>query len=266
MSFSEAFFLGIVQGLTEFLPISSSGHLVLFEKFFDLHLNESSLRGFDVVLHFGTLLAIIFYFKNDLLKLFQGLKKAVQSKSSNSEFKLIQTIVLATLPILIAGFFLSDWLDQYSRNINFVAGMFVFTGCILLLSEKFPAQKTNKMIGLKQGFLIGLAQALALMPGLSRSGATISMGMFQGISREASARFAFLMAIPAIFAAMVYVLFEAYLGKVVFPSTMVLLIGFLASLVSSYLCVSFLMSFIRKHSLSVFSIYLFVLSGILLLT
>ncbi len=264
MSFFEAIILGIIQGLTEFLPVSSSGHLVIFEKLLGLEIDATSQKGFDVILHFGTLLAIIFYFKQDLVQIFKGLGKALKTKSSNPELALFKNLIIATIPALFVGFFFSDFLDQWFRNTTTVAIMLFLTGLLLTLSEKFPKQKQKKKLNLKEAFFVGCAQACALIPGISRSGATISMAMFQGVKREMAARFAFLMAIPAITAAMGYVLLQAHAGKVLFPHYTILFMGFIASFVSSYLCVKFLMYFIQKHSLSVFSWYLFVVSGVLL--
>lgn len=265
MSYFESIFLGVLQGLTEFLPISSSGHLVLFEAFFKLKIPEETLKGFDVVLHFGTLLAILYYFRVDLFAIWNGLKKAHQTKACNTEAQLFRNLILATIPALFVGFFFNDFLDAYFRNVTMVAVMLFLTGIILFFGEKFPAQKTETQVGLKSAFLIGLAQSIALIPGVSRSGSTISMAMFLGITREKAARFSFLMAIPAISAATGYILLKAFLGKIIFPDISLLLLGFFASLFSSYFCVSFLMHFIRKYPLSIFSWYLWLISGILIL-
>lgn len=263
MSYFEALILGILQGVTEFLPISSSGHLVLLEHFLNLKIAESTLKGFDVILHFGTLLAIILYFKGDILKILKGVKAAIQTKTCNTDAYLFRNIILATIPILIVGFFFNDFLDENFRNPKMVALMLLITGVLLLFSEKFPRQKTEKIISLKKALIIGVVQSLALIPGISRSGSTIAIGMFQGVTRETAARFSFLIAIPAISAAVAYVCLQAILGKIVFPANTILLLGFLASFISSYLCVSFLMHFIRKYPLSFFSWYLFLVSGIL---
>jgi len=264
LSFFDSIFLGFLQGLTEFLPISSSGHLVIFEKILELEFDKTSLKGFDVVLHFGTLLAITFYFKTDLIQLFKGLLQTIKTRKCNAESQLFLNLIIATVPVLFTGFFFNDFLDEYFRSIKTISFMLFFTGLILLLSEKFPQDKKEKKITLKQGFLIGCAQAVALIPGVSRSGSTISMAMFQGIKRESAASFAFLMAVPAIFAAMGYILLKTFLGEIVFPEFKILVVGFIASFVSSYLCVKFLMHFIRKHALSMFSWYLFGASVLLI--
>ena len=264
MTYFDALFLGILQGLTEFLPVSSSGHLVLFESILGLEFNESTLKGFDVVLHFGTLLAIIIYFKNDLINLFKGVEKSLKTKKLDKESTLFRNLLIATIPALFVGFFFNDLLDELFRNVKSVGIMLGLTGLVLILSEKFPQKKQSREINLKESILIGIAQSIALIPGISRSGSTISTAMFQGISRDEAARFAFLMAIPAISAATGYILLKALLGKIVFPEIGLLLTGFIASLISSYLCVKFLMHFIRKHSLSIFSYYLFIASLVLI--
>lgn len=266
MTYFQAIFLGIIQGLTEFLPVSSSGHLVLFEHFLNINFDETMLKGFDVILHCGTLLAIIFYFQKDLKQLWQGFVEAVQTKTCNANARVVRNLFLATVPALFVGFFWNDFLDENFRNVKAVGAMLILTGMLLFLGEKFPKQKKQTAINLKQSFFIGCAQAIALIPGISRSGSTISVAMLQGINRETAARFSFLMAIPAISAATGYVLLKAFLGEIFFPAFSILLIGFLTSFLSSYLCVKFLMQFIRKHSLSVFSYYLFVVGLFLILS
>lgn len=265
MNFLQASLLGILQGITEFLPISSSGHLVLFEHFLNIQLDENILKGFDVILHFGTLLAILIYFKKDLLQIFKGIKLAIKNKKCNQNTQTFHNIILATLPVLAVGFFFNDFIDQTFRDTKMVAIMLALTGLILILSEKFPQKKERKSLNLNNALIIGLFQVFALIPGISRSGTTISVAMFQGFSREAAARFSFLLAIPAISAAVCYVCLQAFLGKVIFPEISILIVGFFTSFISSYLCVTFLMQFIRKHSLSVFSWYLFIVSGALLI-
>lgn len=265
MSYFESIFLGIIQGLTEFLPISSSGHLVLFETFFQLNIDKNTLKGFDVILHLGTLLAIFYYFRTDLLALWHGVRQAYQTKTCNNEAQLVRNLILATLPALFVGFFFNNFLDVYFRNVPMVALMLFMTGLLLFLSEKIPAIKKKTQINLKSALVIGLAQSIALIPGISRSGTTISIAMLQGITREKAARFSFLLAIPAISAATGYILLKAFLGKIDFPALPILFVGFMASLVSSYLCISFLMNFIRKHSLAWFSLYLWIISSLLLI-
>jgi undecaprenyl-diphosphatase len=260
MTYFDAFFLGILQGLTEFLPVSSSGHLVLAEHFLNIHFSKETLQAFDVILHAGTLSALFIYFSSTWKKLIISFFSYTSLPKESPEKTLIHILVLATIPIIFAGLFLKDFIDSTFRNIE---SIFIFMGIIgvtFLFAEKFPAQKTKKTVGLKEGIIIGFFQILALIPGVSRSGTTIATAMFQGIPRHIAAEFSFILGTPAISAAVVYILYNILNGQLQSPPLMQSIIGFISSFIVSLVCIHYLLQFLKKYSLRVFAYYLISLS------
>lgn len=244
MTFLDALLLGLIQGIAEFLPISSSGHLVLLETVLGLNIEE--LKGFDVVLHAGTLLAMFVYFWNDILGLI----------TKKSKRPLLGYLILATIPAVIVGLTMEDWLDDVFRDPNAVLGMLLVLALFFVVAEKFPPQKNRTTFTLKNTFLMGLAQACALIPGISRSGSVIGMGLLFGLKREEAARFAFLLGIPAIGGATLLTGLKVASGEAPLPELPLVAVGFVTSLVIGYFSVSFLMRFLKNHSLNVFALYL----------
>ena len=264
MDFLDAIFLGILQGITEFLPVSSSGHLVLGEEL--LGLEVESLKTFDVMVHMGTLLAILIYFWKDVW----GMIKALFGKSREYGM-LIVYIVVGTVPAVLAGLFLEDGIDSLFRNVVSVSLWMILVGVFFILGERFFKKVKKGKMGLKKAIIIGLAQSLALIPGVSRSGSTIVAGLFQGIKREEAARFSFLLGIPAIAGAGLYTILKMPMesgwltsGGLLGPG--VLLAGFISAFIAGIVSIVFLMRFLKKHSLVVFSVYLFILGGSVLVT
>ncbi|KKT74622.1 MAG: Undecaprenyl-diphosphatase [Candidatus Peregrinibacteria bacterium GW2011_GWA2_44_7] len=247
MTLLQALILGIVQGITEFLPISSDGHLVLFESF--LGLKTEGLKAFDVVLHGGSLAAMVLYFRKDIWNLFQTTQR-----------KMIGYIVLATLPAVVAGLTLEDWMDTTFRTTERTLGLIFLMGLFFFVAEGLAPRDKKATFTLKNTFMIGLAQAMALLPGISRSGSTIAAGLLFGIKREDAARFSFLLGMPAIGGAFVLKSWEAIQGEVLLPPANSVVMGFAASAIAGYISVSFLMKFLKTHSLRVFGVYLVVLS------
>src|SRR5690606_32156297 len=188
MSYFEAFFLGLVQGVTEFIPVSSSGHLILAHEWF-------GSGGFDLavdaVLQLATILAVLVYFRKDILALFQtAVKMATKASVEAPERTLFFAIVLGTIPALLAGLFLEDAMETTFRSPLLVAGALLLGSALMVVAERWRPQE--RPLAAQAGFRIGWFQALALIPGMSRSGATISGGMLSGLSREAATRFSFL--------------------------------------------------------------------------
>jgi undecaprenyl-diphosphatase len=200
ISIFQSICLGVVQGLTEFLPISSSGHLVFFQSLFGL---KEPPIFFDVMLHIGTLLSVVVYFRRDILGITKGVVSTLRRKEENrKEAKLFLWIILASIPTGLMGLFFKDWFESFFSKPKLVGGMLVLTGLILWLTRW--AKKEGKPIGRMRWFdaiLIGIAQGVAIIPGISRSGATISTGLFSGLDRELSGKFSFLLSIPAILGA-----------------------------------------------------------------
>lgn len=251
MSILEAIILGIVQGLTEFIPVSSSGHLVLVHKLFGQ--NIAGDLAFDVALHFGTLLSLLVYFRSEVWRLAGGLL------GRNDSTKLAWLVALATVPAVVVGFLLADTIEEHTRSVFFVAGSFLCIGLYMLYAEKRQQhqQRPKKLLSLnaKQAVIIGLAQAVALLPGVSRSGATITTGLYFGFSRVAATKFSFLMAIPIITGAVIKVFVSEGVSGLGGDITTVV-IGIGTAFVSGLLAITFLLRYLAKNTLRPFAYYL----------
>ncbi len=247
--------LGLVQGLTEFLPISSSGHLVIVPAV--LGWDKPSLT-FDVLLHLGTLVAVVAYFRRELLDLALG----VLGKGPNveRERRLALYIVIATIPAGVLGLVFGDFFESLFDRPLYTCGELVATALILLATERFGERAARRELDGKGAALIGVAQAVAISPGISRSGATIGGGLILGLSREEATRFSFLMSIPAIAGAGVLSLSDVAGGGL--DITAGVIIGVIASGVSGYLAIGALLKFVRTHSLNVFAAYLLVVAPV----
>jgi len=257
MGILEAIILGLVQGLTEFIPVSSSGHLIIAHELFG---TTDSTLVFDVALHIGTLLALIIFFWKDII----GLAKNAFVK--NAQGKMTRIIGLATIPAGLAGYLLSDWIDDTLRKPITVVITMIVMGVLMLVVEKYSSKKRSiETVTLDDGLKIGFAQALALIPGVSRSGATITAGMIQGLKRADAARFSFLMAIPITFGAVTGSLLGAEAGELSGQAS-IFAIGIFAALISGLFAIRFLLSFLSKNSLSVFAYYRIALAVIVFVT
>jgi len=265
MNFFYAIFLGLLQGATEFLPISSSGHLALVEFF--LGIEEGGL-AFDVALHLGTLLSVVIYFRRDFTMMFTALvKPEMLGEEARSQRLLALYICLGTIPAVMAGYLLKDAAETVFRAPVLIAGSLAGAGLLLLLADKLGKhQRSMKSLRLADVAVIGLAQAFALMPGVSRSGITMTAGLMMGMNRMSAARFSFLLSAPIILGAGVYNL-PAIIRQGSEPGQQgFYLAGFLAAAVSGYLVIAFLLRFVQSHSFAVFAYYRFVLAGLVLLT
>jgi undecaprenyl-diphosphatase len=245
-----ALILGIVQGLTEFIPVSSTAHLILFPWFFNWSGQVDTLT-FDIALHAGTLAALIFCFWRDWIDL--ALRKQ----------RLLGLIVFASIPAGIAGFFLNDIVEHSLREPLLISIMLVAVGFIMLISEKVYKHKEMEETGLKDAIIIGIAQAFAIIPGVSRSGITISAGLFRGFEREAAARFSFLLATPIIAGATLLHLKKA-LGDHTQYDFEIFSVGILSSFITGFIAIKFLLSFLKRYPLNLFVYYRFALSAIII--
>lgn len=262
MSILQALFLGLLQGLTEFLPVSSSGHLVLVERLWELPVAENKL--FDVTLHLGTGLALIVYFWRDLLGMLREFFKflfgtwKVQRLESLPQARLAFYLLLATLPAVLVGFTLNDWIDQSFREPWTVSVFLILIALLFFWADRRPM--TNKL-GLKNTFIVGCAQALALFPGISRSGITIASARMQQVSLLTAARFSFLLSLPAILGAGVL----TFLKNTEALDWQLVSVGFLSSFLASLLAIRFLLGFFKQHGLKLFAYYRILLALSLLL-
>ena len=247
MDYIQALILGIIQGLTEFLPVSSSGHLELGKAVLG-SVPEENLT-FTVVLHFATALSTIIIFRKDIVTLLKGL---FQFKN-NQEFQFALKIVLSMIPAALVGVLLEDELDaMFNGNVFFVGCMLILTAGLLLLADK--AKKTDKTLSIKSAVIIGISQAIAILPGISRSGATISTSVLLGVDKEQSARFSFLMVVPLIFGKIAK---DILGGDISLSSTeaMPMLVGFLAAFFTGLLACTWMIKLVKNSKLSYFSIY-----------
>lgn len=271
MNIWEAIILGIVQGLTEFLPVSSSGHLTLGKAI--LGVSEKGIL-FEVIVHLGTLFAVFTAFWQDILWLLRGIKAKIRPSSVHSfveenddpsAFRYVAYIMWATIPAMIVGLFLENYIEQAFSNPLLTCYLLLATGGILLLS-RFGLKSSGRLT-IRRSFVIGIVQAFAILPGISRSGSTIAAGMLLGIEREEAARFSFLMAIPAIGGAFVLQVKELIAAPPTYDFIVVLIIGFFVSYASGFAAIKILMSLVRKGRFDYFAWYCFAvgLLGIYLL-
>lgn len=260
MTVIQAIILGIIQGLTEFLPVSSSGHLLLGHHF--LGVNETGL-AFDVALHIGTFIALIIFFYKDIFQLVLGIFGKSEMK------RLAWLLVFATIPAVVGGFLLQDLAESSFRSPALVAINFIWVAGLMLAAEHYAKNKKKRTelneVTAKQGMTVGFAQVLALIPGVSRSGSTITTGIFVGLDRVSATRFSFLLSIPITFGAIVKVLASHEAISQISAEKTVFLIGILSALLSGLVAIRFLLRYLSKHSLAVFAYYRIVVGVIVLL-
>ena len=249
MEIIDAIILGIVQGLTEFLPVSSSGHLELGKAILgDQSIPEESLL-FTVVLHFATALSTIVVFRKDILEIIKGLF----SFKWNDDTKFIAKILVSMIPAVLIGLFFEEQLEQlFGGNILLVGSMLIVTAILLFLADK--AKDTNKKVSFNNAFVIGISQAVAMIPGISRSGATISTSVLLGNDKTKAARFSFLMVVPLIFGKIAK---DVLSGELTYESHnfTTLSIGFVAAFVAGLFACTWMITLVKKSKLSYFAIY-----------
>jgi len=251
MNALQALIFGFIQGFGEMLPISSSAHLVLFPYIFKI--NDPGL-AFDVALHFGTLLAILGFFWQDWLNITKGLIKLIKERKVTDFYQRLGVMLLiASIPGAIFGIFLNKYAETIFRGPVLIASMMALMGIVLYFADhRGRGKKTIKELSYKKSLLIGLAQAVAIIPGVSRSGITISFGLFDGLSRKEAAKFSFLMSAPIIAGAAIAKIPDLS-SKIIATSTF--WIAMVASIVSSLIAIKFLLGFVRKHSFNLFVFY-----------
>ncbi|MDA0317257.1 MAG: undecaprenyl-diphosphate phosphatase [Bacteroidetes bacterium] len=260
MDYLDSLILGIIQGLTEFLPVSSSGHLELGKSLLgDNSLPKESMI-FTVVLHFATALSTIVVFRKDIFEIIKELLKF--EWNSNTQF--IFKIIISMLPAALIGVFFETELESlFSNNIVLVGAMLIITGLLLLLADR--AQNTSKNVSFKNAFTVGVAQAVAILPGISRSGATISTAVLLGIDKTKAARFSFLMVIPLIFGKIFKDIFS---GELSYENAQItsLGIGFITAFVSGLLACTWMIRLVKNSQLKYFTYYCAVVGIIAILS
>lgn len=252
----DAFILGVVQGLTEFLPVSSSGHLELGKAILgDTSVPEESLL-FTVVVHFATALSTIVIFRKDIIEILKGLF----SFKWNEEVRFSTKIIISMLPAVVVGLFFEEQLEAlFGGNILLVGCMLIVTAALLYLADK--AKDTRKNVSFSNAFIIGVSQAVAMLPGISRSGATISTSVLLGNDKSKAARFSFLMVIPLIFGKIAKDIMDGALTTEV-SNVSALVIGFFAAFIAGLLACTWMIKLVKKSKLSWFAIYCLIVGGI----
>lgn len=263
MNYINAIIFGVIQGITEFLPVSSSGHLVILHNFISIPVGNELV--FDIILHFATLIAVVFFFRRDIWELIVGWLKTLRGER-NDYGRVAWLIVLGTIPAGLAGYFLDDYIETVLRSPFVVAFMLIAVGILFIIVEKYSRQIGElRKINWKQAFLIGLAQMIALIPGTSRSGITIIAGMGTDLKREEAVRFSFLLSIPLILGAVIKKAPDVFGARMGEGELVIIVLSFLAALISGVLAIKFFLSFAKKYSLKFFAYYRFLLASLLLL-
>lgn len=293
INYVNAVVFGIIQGITEFLPISSSGHLVILHKFISLPIQDE--LTFDIILHIATLIAVIWFFRKDVWRLLKAWitslvyitrflyyyiytiirpnnKNKISESRRDSFFgkidmdtKLSWFIVLATIPAVLAGLFLENMIENIFRSPIVVVIMLIVVGALFIVFEKI-SRKIGELSNLnwQRSLFIGLAQAISLIPGTSRSGITIIAGLGAGLKREAAIKFSFLLSIPIIFGASIKKIPNSF--EMPLPGeALILLISFIASITTGFFAIKYFLQFSRRFSLNIFAYYRFILAILILI-
>ncbi|MCK9151140.1 undecaprenyl-diphosphate phosphatase [Methanobacterium alcaliphilum] len=266
MDIIQALLLGIIQGLTEFLPVSSSAHLVFMHSLTGV---EPSV-AYDTLLHVGTLVAVVAYFWKDILSMLKSFFSSLidvpraqfrQGIQDDPYKKMAWFILLGTIPAGLAGVLLKDFFESLFSNVIAVGFFLIVTGFLLwgseMASQKIADKKSMSNMSLKNALTMGVAQAAAIAPGISRSGATISTGLFLGLERELAARFSFLLSIPAIIGAALVQ--SKDITSILDISTVSAFAGFLAAIISGYLAIKIMLKLIKERDLMVFAYYCWII-------
>src|SRR5262245_522689 len=264
----QALVMGVVQGLTEFVPISSSGHLIVVPYLAGWTDPFLTSLAFSVMLHLGTLVALLVYFRADWMRLIPAGLAAIRDRSfrGDEDRRLAWLLVATTIPAAIVGLLFGDVIESTVRSVELVAVMLIIGGLLMWFADRFGARwRGIEDVTFPIATGIGVAEAVALIPGVSQSGVTISAGRLVGMDREPAARFAFLMATPVTFGAGLLEVAkllrgDAGVGVAIAP----LVVGMVAALVSGLLAIHFMLGFLRRRSLTVFVVYRFVLAAIVL--
>ena len=254
MNLVQALVLGALQGATEFLPVSSSGHLVLVPWLMGW---DNPTLVFDTTVHLGTLVAVLAYFRHDLSALVSALLRSLASRdTSDEQAHLAWLLAVGTIPGALLGYLLQYFFERLFGRPLWVSFLLVLTGLMLALSDRLRKRRRSlDSLGWHNALIIGLAQACAIAPGISRSGATIAGGLSQGLTREEAARFSFLLSAPLILGTGVFKLIGALSVGIPSGQWTVLLVGFVVSAASGYLFIHLLLAYVRHHRLYPFAIY-----------
>lgn len=257
MNLWDVSILAIVQGITEFLPISSSGHLVLTEHLLNLQMENATL---EIVLHFGTLLSIIWMFREKILHLFRsGIYEISKQPKNKPTLRYFAVLIVATIPAAFAGLVFRDWFENIFHSTTIVGAGLIFTG-LLLLSSRFASDQSRNP-GFFHGLIVGLSQVLAIFPGISRAGTTITIAMHLGVSRKESAEFSFFMAIPVLAGAAVLKIFSGGINQL---PILDIAVGLTLSFIVGCFAISILLKMLSSQKFHYFAPYCIILGALIL--
>lgn len=269
MTFLQAVILGIVQGLTEFIPVSSSGHLVLVPHFLGWEFSRSQAFIFDVLVQWGTLFAVFIYFWKDLTTIASAFVRGigVRKPFTDPDARMGWYLVLATLPAVVAGLTCKDLIEHAFASAKMTGVFLLGTAVLLVIAETIGHRnRSMEQVTWQDSLWIGCSQVLALLPGISRSGATIAGGMTRHLDRSSAARFSFLMSVPVMLGAGVVAFKDLADLPAADEFILPLLVGFLAAMVSGYIAIRWLIAYLSRHSLYLFAVYCTILGMIVVVT
>lgn len=266
MNFFQSFLLGILQGLTEFIPVSSTAHLLIGQKLLGIPASDATF-SFLVLVQIGTILSLIVYFYKDLREIAKAMLKNPVAESPDSLTRLGWYLLIATIPALIAGVLLKDAVEALFKTPLIEASIRLFAAAILLSLAEWLGKRTRKLENMTwlDALFIGMMQVIAIFPGASRSGTTISAGMFRGFDRPSAARFAFLMSVPVMLAAGAYESLDLLKMPNLGSFLPLLAVGFITAAVVGWLAIKWLLNYLNKNSLYLFAIYCALLGLLVLL-
>jgi undecaprenyl-diphosphatase len=265
MTIWDSIILGIVEGLTEFLPVSSTGHLTIVSKMLGLQIDDPAITGFTAVIQIGAIAAVVLYFWKDIKRIAVAWVRGLVKPEYRGEFdhRMGWYVIVGSLPIVIVGFLARDIISGPLRSLWWVAAALIGWSFVMVAAERLGTKsRPLEKITFVDALVMGLVQCLALVPGISRSGATISAGLFRGLERVAATRISFLLGIPALVGAGVYELKDALNGSV---GAVPLLVGTVVSFVVAYVSIAWLLRFVVKHTIEVFAFYRLLLGIVLVI-
>jgi undecaprenyl-diphosphatase len=265
MTLADGLILGTVQGLTEFLPVSSSGHLILAREV--LGINVAGGLAFDAILQLGTILAVLVYFRQTILNLIRDVLRIVSGRGKDvkkEDRNLLLGLIVGTLPALVFGLLLEKFMDSTFRSATIVAITLILGSILFFIAERVATQK-DAHPSVKQSWRVGCFQTLALVPGVSRSGATISGGLILGLTRDMAARLSFLLSIPIITGSGLKKLVDVWQSGTIDATWTILAAGFLTAFLVGLFCIRFLLEYLKRHTLSAFAWYRIALAVIVLI-
>jgi undecaprenyl-diphosphatase len=264
MNYFDAIILGIVEGLTEFLPVSSTGHLTIVEKMLGLEVDDPAVTGFTAVIQMGAIVAVIVYFARDIWNIIRTwvLGLAKPEYRGHRDFRMGWYVIVGTIPVGIVGLVFKDVIKDDLRSLWVVAFGLLLWSAVMWAAERSARQdRSEKRLNLSDAVIVGIVQCVSLVPGVSRSGATISAGLFRGLDRVAATRLSFFLSIPALLAAGIFELKDALGGDIGLGQT---LVGTVVSFVVAYASVAWLLRFVAHHPITWFVPYRVALGGLLI--